>query len=320
MSINNDFKGYTIEHRLGHKSHMLILSKNGHKYVAKLRQRDPQSKSFLNLITNKLDLTKLQFQEELFFLKALNKINFTAFNYPHLVDTNDDDYFILECIEGDVGKWQPDITQKKMFAKVLVDFQTSAADIKFNWKSKLLHPLFRPVGSVLRLALTNGLKYGNVQTSIKVIFLTVKLSIRNKRQKNGFMLRRDFIPAPYRPDGFIVSKNMIFGHDGTIYFIDFERPVQTRKFFLSDMVDISFYFEKTCLDWTWFGYYMEELNSKVSMKDIKMDDQIRIALLRNVLTKIALKTWRGQYFEFLTQVLLSDVQYKIWLESQKFKK
>lgn len=79
--------------------------------------------------------------------------------------------------------------------------------------------------------------------------MSAQLSFRNKRQKNGFILHRDLIQAPYRLNRAIISKNIIFGHDGTIYLIDFERPIRTRTFFLSDIVDITFSFEDRSLDW-----------------------------------------------------------------------
>lgn len=59
------------------------------------------------------------------------------------------DNFILKYIHGNIGKWQPHFSQKETFSKVLADFQTSADFIKFNWKSKLLHPLFSPAAQYL---------------------------------------------------------------------------------------------------------------------------------------------------------------------------
>lgn len=313
---SNLFDDYTIEKKLNSKGNVFLLSKDGGKFVGKLKQKPRRDRGYLFYLVDKLGLLELQFQEEIFFLKTLGTITFKHLNYPKLVKATNN-YFITKYIEGRDGEWKPCFQLKSLFTKILVDFQLSANELTLNWRIKMIAPLFSPTGSVLRLSITNGIKYSGFRSAVKSLILALKLDLRNQRQEFRFLIHGDLIPAPRSTNGLIYSKNLIFTASGNIYIIDFELPVISRKFFLSDMVDIAFNFEEESLDWDWLMTFVKEQKTRVLIKGLKIEDQIRIALLRNVLSKMILKKWRIKYSEFYKNTLLIDENYHSWLERQK---
>jgi|SRR5690554_3681680 len=314
MSNNTFFKDYIIKRKLTHKENVLLLSKNDKKYIIKFRQNSKLKNNIL--LSNIFNLSSLKYFGELSFFKALSLSEKELFNHPKLIETDDKTYFIIEYIAGNEGNWNPDFSQKKIFINALIEFQLSINKLEYTSKTKFFHFLFKPIGATFRLSLTNGLKYLGFMNAIKTMILVTKILIKNQNQDIKFLLHRDLIPWATCKKGVIKTRNLIFDKNDKIYFIDFELPVWSRKFFLIDMVDLAFNIHDESIDWEWLNQYILTLENEIDLKKVNISDQIRIALLRNVLSRIIQEKWRDEYKQFFLNTLLSDSKFYQWLDMQ----
>lgn len=272
-----------------------VTDKNNNKYIVKLNKGKGLKAQLLS---------NLFFKHELSFYLTLHDSNLKHLNYPKLIETNGESYFMIEYIEG-VHKWNQSILEHKNIIDLLIEFQTKTlSHNKFSIRQMLIDFLYKVNFRVIRQVLLNipTLKFKN---SLKVFLLVLRLNIKQKQNK---------IPLTVHNDIF----NIIQAEDD-LYIFDFESITHEKKWVFTDIIDASLDTESLKFNSKFFNkYYNKISNHQITNVPFSKRAQIRMGLLNRVLH--ALFSNKGKkrfqnkkmYLDFLTNTLLNEDDFEKW--------
>lgn len=312
--INNE---YVIERNIGKRDNVFILTRNNNHYFAKFKKNPRHATKFLSQLMDLIGFTNILFEKELAILQSLNKISFNSFKYPKLVDSDNRTYFITEYIDG---KSQIKLNKytKESIIEALTEFHKHAHLMQLHKSHKFISFLVKPMSFILRTSVTNVLKYCGPTVAVKVLALSAKMVLRNNKQSNFILSHSDIRQEVFieYPDDNVFFQNLMIDKNEKIYFIDFGSTVILKRFFMIDIVNLAFNARKEKLNWQWIKDFLKNMDSWISYTESNLKDQIRIALLINILNRIYGAKYRKESILFLRKIILSDAGFDSWYKGQ----
>lgn len=286
-----------------HNNVYLIKTEDQKKYI--IKKTNKYKCNFFKKIIDE----NYSFNIEIDFYKYFRKNNGFSYTIPALYDYKYNHFIMIEFIEGNVG-WNKHILKEKFLVAALLDF-------KYNnrfFKTKLLRKF--------RMNLSNAAEWKIIKILIKLtrkkkisllhfckgLVILVKGALE-KNTKSKFILHND-----------LHSENIIINDKKEVSFLDFERITVGKKWFLIDIIDLSFNLETLKFDDNLLNEYYLSLvkDGYILSHKHNLSLQIRIALLRRVLHGIISPTIKKENKEkllsFLINNLLSNKVFKKWME------
>lgn len=239
----------------------------------------------------------LRFRKELLINIHLTDRISTFRVYPRLFFHDRLRYMIIEYVK-------PKSDEVRVSNKTIIDaylnFQKSLDEFQFSSFNRLYNLNYSVVYLLIR--------YFFITFSFSTIVTTLKLLINLNKQQTKFsphVLHKDLK----------FKKNIIFGKNQKVYFIDFETVTVEKKWILLDIVDMAFNPLDFTLDLSIINLYLDKIENSLK-NQINTRAQIRFALLRRNLGSHGRELGHVNNSNlFFTSIILSEKKFNQWMLS-----
>lgn len=283
------------------------------KYIIKLnKQIEGLTANPVKLLRNYLN--NAYFKNEIAIFKLLEGVEKKYLHYPGIVSTDEENYLILEFLEGEKG-CNESLIDTSVFAGAIMEFNTLSyikrpITKEYNISSLLNNPFLKVIRwSLLQLPKRLGLK---------ITLKTLRTVLRISKETQ-------IIEVPFLVHGDLFKKNNIFTTKAGISLIDFESSILGHKWILADIIDLAikndFSFDRTL-----FWLYMDSLNmSGIQLEEIFIKGNIHMVFIYRVLSCLVYKKRPGSLNHedlrrFLINNLLEDSGFNLWYEQNILRK
>ncbi|MDV2582167.1 hypothetical protein [Alkalibacillus haloalkaliphilus] len=251
-------------------------------------------------------LLKKTFKHEVRITRDLSSLSHhTEFNTPDLVLTDDASYMVIDYIEGTPVDYKQDYHIDRIVLSML-SFQFTRLRIQTNTFSKVIPSLLNNkfIGINQRL-LSRRLKELTLKQKMKLVFIFVSASLKNKKVRVPFNLHND------------LRVNTLLDKDSVLNIIDFESLVSEKKWVLTDILYCAFDSNSFSFNGKLFREYLIKLyeNYGIAINGKALKTQTRM-ILCYIIIRLLSSSQRDAYkrmelVEFL-KILLSKKEFNQW--------
>lgn len=276
-------------------------------YLCKRRERlivvkrAPQIASLLSRVVRSIVGGSLPFRNEWFINKTFTMQDYSAFNWPRMVDGKCGDHLEFEYLE-DMVPAETANERESAVTGLLELNSTRPLILKGRMEDFLFRLLERPPYTLVRRTLFSGQALRN---KFRIIIRVLDFSLR-QRSLGLVLLHND-----------LAFSNVLLAPDNTSFLVDFEDCVFERKWILMDFIDLTFDRNKLFLDYSAVNEYSRQLFARINVDaDTWVPDElVRICLIRHALYSAENPDFDADTRRKMTmflEVLLSLDAYEMW--------
>lgn len=278
----------------------ILYAKEG-KYVLKLF---PSPRGLIRKILNFL-FGNLGLKNQVFIYEYLNKHEFSQFCVPILVSSDSLSYLLFKYIDIEHKReYEIDINR---VVNGLIEFSfINSTKINFKILRKFIGLSRKPLCVIIRRVFGSlRKKYGST-LAIDVFRMVVKCYLRQKPFLVRFLIHNDFH-----------HNNIFFDRDGKLYISDFENSIFESRWILLDIVHYSVGTQKFSINTSAIKEFFSKFMEKNADLEINFHAQLLLAFFlrisQMILSPVPTEDVQKRYFNFLSNVLLDEHNFRKWL-------
>ena len=211
------------------------------------------------------------FKNEIDINLELSKVNFRFLNYPKLIDV-EGRHIYFDFIVGKTLTHADFFVDENLVNAV---YELNTCTEKLNRKKGLLRNIHRRNSFIVLSLLNKNLRRNGTKLTVKLVLLFLKLHLYQRKNDIDFLLHND-----------LHSNNIVFSDDKA-FIIDFEDATFERKWFLFDIVNVSF--DKVSMEYNIdaISKYIKLLKKHNILSDKSIIYALQMAFLRRSIKSLS---------------------------------
>ena len=291
-------------------NNVYLMEVEGRLLVVKQEASIKDSDGILRRLVWLLFNGSLSFKHEKRIYEQLGKYKFKYINTFPIYDTSEPRIIVFEYIEGSRG-WDSNVIATEHVVQCIDELQKANVYVKGPLIQRIsVNMLNKVVLRILRNSLYIAWRLNYLGLLPRVTKCILRCISGQRKLKNGRLVHGDI-------------RNMYTSRDEQLYMYDFETVVREKRWFMLDLVELSFDCSDLTLDMNLIDEYVKNVVSNDSGKP-NMQAQIRIGVLNRCLHALVnhdnSRKHQSVLLDFVNETVLQDDEFCRWLTNHELHK